>query len=205
MPVLLFNPRLCWSPCLLSQCNAHIHVTWLVLASSTSGRVTEKRPESTHTGSSASRSLTLLLQRGGALVCQEDNVAAPPFFIKASYICEFIGGSSSGPPQTARLKRGALPPAGQARGQKACYPPPHSLPFCADFQREFLLFCVSQFIVVIFLSSGLTDAQYLNMNRAAAFAVSSWGCERNDIMLVVSSSGKITSSRTCFKLGYALV
>lgn len=108
----------------------------------------------------------------------EDNVAAPPFFIKASYICEFIGGSSSGPPQTARLKRGALPPAGQARGQKARYPPPHSLPFCADFQREFLLFCVSQFIVVIFLSSGLTDAQYLNMNRAAAFAVSSWGCER---------------------------
>lgn len=57
----------------------------------------------------------------------EDNVAAPPFFIKASYICEFIGGSSSGPPQTARLKRGALPPAGQARGQKARYPPPHSL------------------------------------------------------------------------------
>lgn len=205
MPVLLFNPRLCWSPCLLSQCNAHIRVTWLVLASSTSGRVTEKRPESTHTGSSASRSLTLLLQRGGALVCQEDNVAAPPFFIKASYICEFIGGSSSGPPQTARLKRGALPPAGQARGQKARYPPPHSLPFCADFQREFLLFCVSQFIVVIFLSSGLTDAQYLNMNRAAAFAVSSWGCERNDIMLVIALSGKITSSRTCFKLGYALV
>ena len=181
MSVMLFNPQPRCSPvCSASMHRALTHTYMLLGWSWHPPQVAGSRRETgihPHWELRQPQPHTSSPERRRSCV-SEDNVAAPPFFFFFFFLLGQLylrvhRRSSSGPPQTARLKRGALPPAGQARGQEACYPPPHSLPFCADFQREFLLFCVSQFIVVIFLSSGLTDTQYLNMNRAAAFAVSS--------------------------------
>lgn len=76
-------------------------------------------------------------------------VSAPSFLLGQLYLWVHRL-SSSGPPQTALLKE-ALSPTRQALG-----PTPatllHVLSFNADFQRESLLFCASQIVVVIFLS-----------------------------------------------------
>lgn len=67
------------------------------------------------------------------------------------------------------------PPLGRPEG-KSPLPSSTLEPFCADFQREFLLFCASQFIAVMFLSSGLTDTQCINFTEVAEAYLNTHSC-----------------------------
>lgn len=91
-------------------------------------------------------------------MCVRGQYSSPLVFIKPLYL-QVHRLLSSGPLQTALFKE-ALSPIRQAPRHK-----PATLLLVLSLsmrtQREFLLFCVSQFIVVIFFSSGLTNTQYL--------------------------------------------